>query len=186
MNQSIAFVLPSSFVSSSVAPETSLSALNALTSLGGATTILDNTHMDDRYSNVLVTASSFTDQTSFSLLLAEGEIANTITTIASVLVIIVFGLGALTLVMANIIIPKAAEELEQKARKEYPHLWAETEAKLQEGEVLAMRPDLIQDLGRQVQQGDIAKFEALAKEKSDSESSAVNAEVITDSKEESK
>ena len=88
--------------------------------------------------------------------------------------------------MANIIIPKAAEELEQKARTEYPDLWAETEAKLDEGQVLAMRPDLIQDLGRQVQKADIAKFEALANQESKSESSVVDVQVIPESNDESK
>ncbi len=148
--------------------------------------LIDNHDIDDIYSNVLVPTSCFTDESSSlsSLLLsADGSVASTITTIVSVLVIIIFGLGALTLVMANVIIPKAAEELENKARTEYPDLWAGTEAKLEGEEVLAMRPDLIQELGRQVQQADIAKFEAL-QENEGSESNVVDVQVITDSNDE--
>lgn len=92
----------------------------------------------------------------------------------------------------------AAEELEQKARKEYPEYWAECEAKLEEGEVLAMRPDLIQELGRQVQEGDLKKFETEGNEEATVETKnkqssepkgsteVVDVEVITETKEDKK
>ena len=121
-------------------------------------------------------SSSALDST--STILSDG-IAGTLTTIASVIAIIVFAFGALLLIMANIVIPQAAKELEEKARKEYPQEWAACEAKLEEGEVLAMRPDLIQELGRQVQEGDLKKFETMAKKEEENvDGSSERADVI--------
>lgn len=145
--------------------------------------------------DMLVTSpeSSFT-------LLSDG-IGDTITTIASIIAILVFGFGALLLIMANIVIPQAAQELETKARKEYPDYWAACEAKLEEGETLAMRPDLIQDLGRQVQEAELAKFEELQKQggsvvteetvkettkNTDTSAEIMDVEVITEKKDDDK
>jgi len=55
----------------------------------------------------------------------------------------------LTLVSVNWLIPQAARELEEKTKSQYPELWAEYEAKLEPGETMAQRPDLIQELGNE-------------------------------------
>lgn len=135
--------MPKSFIPAIQAPETvKISALGA-----------------SPFDHDLLSTSALSSSSSFTLL-ADG-IGDTITTIASVIAIIVFVFGALLLVMANVVIPQAAQELERKAREEYPDYWAACKAKLEEGEILAMRPDLIQELGRQVQEADLKKFEAM-------------------------
>ena len=118
------------------------------------------------------------------------DLPGTILSIVGGVTILALLLGGLIILLANIIIPKAAEQLEAKAKAEYPDLWQEYEAQLQPDEVLAMRPDLMQELGNKVQELDMAKFEALEKsakessEKKDDPGEAVDAEVI--SKKESK
>lgn len=207
-SRSIAFVAPHSFASS-IQSYTGVHAsfcapLSAPSLMMLGAINVDNI-MADVHSNVQAVTSSITTSSPHlsytssssslqaslpsSQLLADGGIGETIATIVSVIAIIIFGFGALTLVMANIIIPKAAEELEAKAKREYPELWADTQAKLEEGEILAMRPDLIQDLGRLVQERDVTKFEAMAvvdEEESSTSSNVVDVEVITESKEETK
>lgn len=63
----------------------------------------------------------------------------------------VFGLTlfmiTLTIFVNTMLIPKAAEELEKQARAEFPELWQEYQTRLDIGQNLAMRPDLMQELG---------------------------------------
>jgi len=182
VNSAMAFVPPRAFVPTIRAAAPSASSMSSLHAL---TPPLSNT--EQMLSPLVSSLESSTTS------LADG-IGETLVTIASVVAIIFFGFGALLLIMANIVIPKAAEELEVKARKEYPEYWAACEAKLEEGETLAMRPDLIQELGRQVQEGDLKKFEAMAEQEessSDSSSSSsssdvVDVEVIDETKEDKK
>jgi hypothetical protein len=181
LDSTVAFVMPKSFIPSIQAPETvKLSALGA-----------------SPFNHDLLSTSALSSSSPSFTFLADG-IGGTITTIASVIAIIVFVFGALLLIMANIVIPQAAQELERKAREEYPHYWAACEAKLEEGEILAMRPDLIQELGRQVQEADLKKFEevqstgapdtTVIQEETQSSSSSssgddvVDVEVITETK----
>ena len=115
------------------------------------------------------------------------DLPETILKIVGGVTILAVVLGGLILLLANIIVPKAAEQLEAKAKAEYPDLWQECEAQLKPDEVLTMRPDLMQELGNKVQELDMAKFEAMvksAKESSEKMDDTVDAEVI--SKNESK
>lgn len=184
LSHTVAFVVPTSIISSIQA---STSAFDVLPPTPFLVANADIT--SDLFATSLAAPLPLSSSYISTLSIAEGGIGDALVTIVSVIAIVVFGFGALTLVMANIIIPKAAEELEAKARKEYPELWRATEAKLEEGEVLATRPDLIQDLGRLVQEGDMEKFQAMAEEeenKSESSSNVVDVEIITETKDENK
>jgi hypothetical protein len=66
--------------------------------------------------------------------------------------------------VANFLIPQAAAEVEAQVKKNYPDLWREYEAKLDPGEVLAMRPDLIQELGNKMRQMDLEEFKRKERE----------------------
>ena len=172
VDDTVAFVSPKTFIPTVRAPATGVSLMSSLPS----TLVVNGAEQ-----SIILTTTSLESSTTF---LAEEGAGGVLLTIASVIVILVFGFGALLLVMANIIIPKAAEELENKARKEYPELWAETEAKLEEDEVLAVRPDLMQSLGKQVQEADYAKFRELERRsvegtETSMESDIVDVEVIT-------
>ena len=87
-----------------------------------------------------VAASSFLEQA------GEGLRA-----VAIGLTAIVFALAGLTYLFASILIPKAAEQLEKEAKELAPDLWEEYQAKLGEGETMATRPDLMQELGNKLQ-----------------------------------
>jgi hypothetical protein len=82
---------------------------------------------------------------------AGGGIFETIQTIAAGVTALVFFLAGLTLVMANIIIPAAANELEKECKELAPEKWDEYQAKLEPGETIAQRPDLMQALGSELQ-----------------------------------
>lgn len=78
---------------------------------------------------------------------------------------IVFGFAGLTYFTAAVVVPKAAEQLEKDTRRLRPGLWEEFEAKLEPGETMAMRPDVLQELGNIMQPLIIADFEASAEAK---------------------
>jgi len=97
--------------------------------------------------------------------------------------------AAIAILFSTFIIPAAAEQLEKQARELDPGMWQEYEQKLEPGETLAMRPDLMQELGNKVQARAIAEFEKIEQEvqsKSTSESTAppgvVDVEVVKDEK----
>lgn len=75
---------------------------------------------------------------------------------------VVFGLAGLTFVTAAFIVPQAASRLEEDTKRIKPGLWEEYEAKLLEGETMAQRPDLLQELGKIMQPLIIADFEESA------------------------
>jgi len=77
-------------------------------------------------------------------------------------------LAAVAILFSTFIIPKAAEQLEKQAKELDPALWQEYESKLEPGEVLAMRPDLMQSLGEKVQAKALAEFQKLEKHASES------------------
>mmetsp|Transcript_14071 Transcript_14071/g.18492 ORF Transcript_14071/g.18492 Transcript_14071/m.18492 type:complete len:192 (+) Transcript_14071:63-638(+) len=90
-----------------------------------------------------------------SVTLSDGDLLNqageTLKTVAIVVTGLVFGAAGLTYIFASFLIPKAAEQLERETKEMAPELWAEYEAKLEPGQVLAMRPDLMQELGNAMQ-----------------------------------
>lgn len=73
-------------------------------------------------------------------------------------------LAAVAIIFSTFIIPKAAEQLEKEAKSLDPALWESYESKLEPGEVLSMRPDLIQELGIKIREKSIAKFAQSQKE----------------------
>jgi hypothetical protein len=89
---------------------------------------------------------------------------------------LVFGFAGLTYFIAAVIVPKAADQLERDTKRLRPGLWEEYEAKLGEGETLATRPDLLQELGNIMQPLIIKDFEKSAEAKASD--TAVDVEVI--------
>lgn len=68
-------------------------------------------------------------------------------TFFAVLTALAFGLFGLTYFVAAFIVPKAAEQLEADTKRLRPGLWEEYEAKLEPGQTMATRPDILQELG---------------------------------------
>lgn len=55
--------------------------------------------------------------------------------------------GGLIFATGTFLVPAATEQLEKDTKRLRPGLWEEYEAKLKEGEDMASRPDLLQELG---------------------------------------
>jgi len=83
---------------------------------------------------------------------AGGSILNILQNVASVFIIGTVFLFGLTFMVANFVIPAAARELEEQTRKLDVNLWNEYQAKLEPGETIDQRPELMQELGNKVQQ----------------------------------
>ena len=95
-------------------------------------------------------------------------------TFFAVITAVVFGFAGLTYVTAAFIVPKAAEQLENDTKRLRPGLWEEFEAKLGEGETMASRPDLLQELGNIMQPIIIADFEESANAKDEGKGSGTS------------
>lgn len=63
---------------------------------------------------------------------------------------VVVVLAVLTFTIATYIVPTAARQIEDLAKELDPELWREYEQKLEPGETLVMRPELMQELGTKV------------------------------------
>ena len=87
-----------------------------------------------------------------------GGIMDTITTVLTGIIGVVFFLVGLTFVMAAVIIPQAAQQLERQTKELDPELWAKYEAQLEPGQTMDQRPDLMQELGEKMQALMDAKF----------------------------
>jgi len=72
------------------------------------------------------------------------------------------GGGIFTYAVATFVVPKAAEQLETDTKRLRPDLWAEYEAKLQPGETMITRPDLLQELGNVMQPIIMSEYDANA------------------------
>jgi hypothetical protein len=119
-------------------------------------------------------AAAFVDQIDLVLVGLRSIAIGTIVVVALLVAISVF--------VANVIIPQAAQQLEVQVKEKYPDLWREYEAKLEPGEVLAMRPDLIQELGNKMQQADFKEFERMKQQvqnAKDKNENVVDVEVIS-------
>mmetsp|Transcript_27799 Transcript_27799/g.47023 ORF Transcript_27799/g.47023 Transcript_27799/m.47023 type:complete len:191 (-) Transcript_27799:1237-1809(-) len=90
---------------------------------------------------------------------------STLRTFFIVLTAAAFGLTALAYITAAFIVPKAAEQLENDAKRLRPGLWEEYEAKLEDNQTMANRPDLLQELGNIMQPIITAEYERQAEEK---------------------
>lgn len=83
-------------------------------------------------------------------------------TVLTVLFGIVAAGGLLTFFTINFVIPKAAEKLEEDTKRMKPELWEKYQGKLEEGETMEMRPDLLQELGEIMKPIVIADYERQA------------------------
>mmetsp|Transcript_1019 Transcript_1019/g.2137 ORF Transcript_1019/g.2137 Transcript_1019/m.2137 type:complete len:190 (-) Transcript_1019:190-759(-) len=90
---------------------------------------------------------------------------STLRTFFIVLTAAAFGLTALAYITAAFIVPKAAEQLENDTKRLRPGLWEEYEAKLEDNQTMANRPDLLQELGNIMQPIITAEYERQAEEK---------------------
>lgn len=87
-------------------------------------------------------------------LLADSDgnsVVDILRSIAVGITAILFLLAGLTYVTAALIIPAAAKELEKECLELAPDLWREYQTKLEPGETMAQRPDLMQELGIKLQ-----------------------------------
>lgn len=71
--------------------------------------------------------------------------------IAIAITAIIFLLAGAAQLLGAVIIPAAAKELEKECLELAPELWDEYQAKLDEGQTMAQRPDLMQELGQRLQ-----------------------------------
>lgn len=93
----------------------------------------------------------------------------------------VFGITAIAYLTAAFLVPKAAEQLERDAKRLRPGLWEEYEARLEEGESMVNRPDLLQELGNVIQPILLKEYEDDAATKFDQTASAADTSTISES-----
>ena len=82
---------------------------------------------------------------------AGGGILGTLKDAALAITAVLFFGAGLAYLLASVIVPAAAKELEQECKELAPELWDQYAAKLLEGETMANRPDLMQELGVKLQ-----------------------------------
>lgn len=87
---------------------------------------------------------------------------------------VAFAFAGFTYVVAAFIVPKAAKRLEEDTKRIRPGLWEEYESKLELGQTMDMRPDLLQELGNIMQPLIIEDFEKSAGIETDTNSSSTN------------
>lgn len=101
-----------------------------------------------------LTSFSVADGLSAATYIDKPEISGALSTLRTFFIVLtasVFGITALAYLTAAFLVPKAAEQLEQDTKKLRPGLWEEYETKLNEGEAMVNRPDLLQELGNIMQ-----------------------------------
>ena len=103
-------------------------------------------------------------------------------TFFAVLTALVFGLFGLTYFVAAFIVPKAAEQLEADTRRLRPGLWEEYEAKLEPGQTMATRPDILQELGDVMRPIILEDFERSAAQEEANKKAGVVEAVVEDKK----
>ena len=96
---------------------------------------------------VAASAASSSGDSGPSLLETAGNMFQTIGIVVTGLIGVFL---ALTYLYAGFIIPAAAKQLEQEAQELAPDLLAEYLDKLDDGQTLAQRPDLMQELGQKI------------------------------------
>ena len=116
-----------------------------------------------------------------------GGIMETVTSILTGIVGVIFFLVGLTYVMAAVIIPQAAQQLERQTKELDPDLWGLYAAKLEPGQTLDQRPDLMQELGEKMQTLMEAKFNEQQQAQAESGNAAspktsqvMDAEIVSD------
>ena len=139
-----------------------------------------------RVSPAATKLSALPDLTSFNIadglsaatmMQQEGEMAGALSTLRTFFIVLtaaIFGITALAYLTAAFLVPKAAEQLEQDTKRLRPGLWEEYEAKLNEGETMVNRPDLLQELGNIMQPIIVENYEKEAAVKFGDEKSEKN------------
>jgi len=92
------------------------------------------------------------------------QIGGTLQSVAVTVTALIFLVAGLALLTANVLVPKAAEQLEEETRALRPDLWEEYQRKLGPGETLVSRPDLLQELGNIMQPIILANAEEKARQ----------------------
>jgi hypothetical protein len=130
-------------------------------------------HGDVPYATSMIMTSSAAS----SILTADesGGALDIVKNIALAIVVIGGVLAAVAYLFATYLIPQAAKQLEAQAKEVDPELWREYQRKMEPGESLVMRPDLMQELGVKVREKIIAKFDAAVQERQKEEEEAAKA-----------
>ena len=145
-----AFVTPSHRVEYPYHQSSSLKALPEF--LPNNPFVLSDGLSASAYMNSQQQAADIVTQDEFnSAMMSGGGGLSALRTFFIVITAAVFGLAGLTYITAAFIVPKAAEQLERDTKRLRPGLWEEYIAKLEEGETMANRPDLLQELGNIMQ-----------------------------------
>jgi len=164
-----AFVAPATFV----ARGTSLNALPE--SILSSLMLADEQAVSD--------VISYSDVLGSDVMQQGGGIMETVTSVLRAITGVVFLLARLTYVTAAVLIPQAAKQLENQTKELDPDLWDEYQAKLEPGQTLDQRPDLMQELGDIMQKKLSDKFDeaqsasneqSVSNEKADETQSASN------------
>jgi hypothetical protein len=92
--------------------------------------------------------STITAPETSSFMDSAGDLVLNFAVVVTVLLFLLAGLTALT---GSIIIPAAAKELEKECMELAPEFWDEYQAKLEPGQTIAERPELMQELGAKLQ-----------------------------------
>ena len=132
-----------------------------------------------------ISATATTLSSSSSIYLSDAaDILRNFGLVIGALVIIVVGFVTL---FSTVIIPAAAQQLEEQAKRDYPLLWDEiAEANFRPGESLVQRPDIMQALGTKVREritADFDRAQAAAAEE-EKQGGIIEAEIVKEDKEE--
>jgi hypothetical protein len=84
-------------------------------------------------------------------LICEGGVLDIVRNIAIAITAVAILFAGITLLTASVLIPAAAKELEKECLELSPELWAEYQAKLDPGQTIDQRPELMQELGTKLQ-----------------------------------
>ena len=102
-------------------------------------------------SDGLSAATYMTTQDEFNSAMSAGNgPLGALRTFFIVITAAVFGITALVYLTAAFLVPRAAEQLEKDTKRLQPGLWEEYQEKLEDGETMVNRPELLQELGKEL------------------------------------
>mmetsp|Transcript_12799 Transcript_12799/g.27212 ORF Transcript_12799/g.27212 Transcript_12799/m.27212 type:complete len:215 (-) Transcript_12799:486-1130(-) len=105
-----------------------------------------------------LSAATYMDASDNAFSSMSGPLAS-LRTFFIVIAAAIFGITAIAYLTAAFLVPKAAEQLERDTRRLRPGLWEEYESKLEDGETMVNRPDLLQELGNIMQPIIVQEYE---------------------------
>ena len=108
-------------------------------------------HPSVMLSDGLSAATYMTTQDDFNSAMSAGNgPLGALRTFFIVITAAVFGVTALVYLTAAFLVPRAAEQLEKDTKRLQPGLWEEYQEKLEDGETMVNRPELLQELGKEL------------------------------------